>query len=175
MKIKRLIAAVVGVLLIGAGVASASIPGPDGTVFACRSISTGYLRVIDRDAGQSCNLSWETKVDLASPPNNTPFALQTYAKYKEVIVPAGTNHRSLITVEQTCDANDTTVNGGWTGIPLYANNDDLSFGLVIVSDGPGGVPAWQGWAVSAFNTSTEHDIRLIMYVTCTHGFNAGIR
>jgi hypothetical protein len=56
-------AAIVGALLLGGGIAYASIPSTDGTIAACRDLKTGTLRAIDSDLGQVCgkqeaSLSW---------------------------------------------------------------------------------------------------------------------
>jgi hypothetical protein len=54
-----LVAATVAALLVLSGVALASIPSSDGTIYSCVA-KDGGLRVIDVEAGQSCDKSKET-------------------------------------------------------------------------------------------------------------------
>jgi hypothetical protein len=49
------------VVVAGTGVAFGSIPGSDNSVTACVTSSTGAVRIVDVDAGQTCQTS-ETKV-----------------------------------------------------------------------------------------------------------------
>jgi hypothetical protein len=60
------VALAVGVLvLVGGGVAYATIPGSDGTISACYN-TLGQLRVVDSDAGQTCRRD-EKAVSLSAP------------------------------------------------------------------------------------------------------------
>jgi hypothetical protein len=59
-------AALVAMLVIGAGVAYASIPDQTGTIHGCYKTGDGKLRVIDTDAGETClqsevSLDWNQK------------------------------------------------------------------------------------------------------------------
>jgi hypothetical protein len=54
-----LVAATVAALLVLSGVALASIPSSDGTIYACVA-KDGGLRLIDAEAGQSCDKNKET-------------------------------------------------------------------------------------------------------------------
>jgi len=61
----------VAVAMVGGGIAYASIPNADGAITACYNKSSGQLRVIDADAGQSCKptenaLQWEQAADPVS-------------------------------------------------------------------------------------------------------------
>jgi hypothetical protein len=60
---KLVLGAVLGaaVVVSGAGVAFGSIPGSDNSVTACVTSSTGAVRIVDVDAGQTCQ-STETRV-----------------------------------------------------------------------------------------------------------------
>jgi hypothetical protein len=52
MRHKCIIAAAIGAILIGSGIAVASIPDSSGVIHAC--LKDAKLRVIDSDAGQTC-------------------------------------------------------------------------------------------------------------------------
>jgi hypothetical protein len=66
MRARRLLLALVGLTVVGVGssIAWASIPDEDGTIHACRHVTTGSLRVIDAET-TSCRpreaaLSWSS-------------------------------------------------------------------------------------------------------------------
>lgn len=58
------VAIIIAGTLVAAGVAFASIPGPDGTIAGCYLKSGGRLRVIDKQAGQKCT-SKEVAISLS--------------------------------------------------------------------------------------------------------------
>jgi hypothetical protein len=60
MRRKAIIAATLAVVLASvAGIAVASIPDSNGVIHGCRNLKSGALRVIDSEAGQTCDSKTE--------------------------------------------------------------------------------------------------------------------
>jgi hypothetical protein len=65
-RLVRVAAVAVGAVALSGGIAYATIPGTSGTISACYEKNTGYLRVIDAEAGRACAkvetpLSWNQR------------------------------------------------------------------------------------------------------------------
>ena len=63
-------------MLIGGGVAYATIPSSDGTISGCYDEGQGKLRLIDADSGEQCkkketSISWKTAARLVCPTGTT--------------------------------------------------------------------------------------------------------
>jgi hypothetical protein len=63
-------------VLVAGGIASAAIPGSDGTISGCYDKVSGKLRLIDSAAGQQCTknetpVSWQQSARLACPSGTT--------------------------------------------------------------------------------------------------------
>jgi hypothetical protein len=92
----RWIAAALAVVLVaGAGIAWAAIPGSDGVIHACYKDGTGALRVVD--TATDCR-SHETPIDLGGPshgyavgnPGDVTFSDPTSVSILKLGLPAGT-------------------------------------------------------------------------------------
>ena len=124
-------------------VTAATVPSPDGTISACRHAVTGELRVIDVDAGQSCQsrlelpLTWNQAGSPgpagpagaqgpAGPPG--PGITDTVARFKAELLSPG----ETTTVRATCPIGSFVTGGGF--FPLAV--DSIAQHMLILESQP---------------------------------------
>lgn len=127
---KRIAFVLAGLLVLASGaVALAAIPSADGTIHGCRKNSNGTLRVIDAEAGQTCQagetaLTWNQRGPAGPPgpagpsgpvgPQGPPGVGVAGYQFIEtsVNVPAGYSDPNGLTVNVSCPQGLEATGGG---------------------------------------------------------------
>lgn len=157
--------------------ATASVPDPDGKIYACRNTAAnGIVRVIDKQAGQTCSPSVEKPLNWnqqgvpgpigatgpQGPRGETgaqgPSRIDTYVVTVVEDVPVHTQ----ITLMANCNDNgyDRVLGGGFN----IGQNDNVFIATSQPSDAGG-----QGWRVDAYNNDT-HENTFYAYAICFRAF-----
>jgi hypothetical protein len=136
------------VIAVGAGAAFAVIPDStnDGTIHGCYQKNEGQLRVIDKDAGDSCRPS-EKPIEWSK--NGGP---QPRFYVREAQNGPNTTNNKLVNV--SCDAGDIATGGGTRitggGSPSASVQDLANYVALLESGTLGGQSAtWRGRAVES--------------------------
>jgi hypothetical protein len=127
------ILAAVTCAVVGAGVASATIPDSGGTIHGCYKKTNGNLTLIDTDKGATCQVSeagltWSQK-GAQGPPG--PQGVQGQQGQQGTTGPDGVDDYSIVTAQATtsggnatavasCPTGSTAVGGGFD-VPKSAN------------------------------------------------------
>lgn len=147
-----------------AGVGYAAIPSSNGVISACKD-SKGTLKVIDAEAGQTCNsnqqpLSWNQQGPAGA---QGPAGVTGY----EVVTAATGLGLQDKAYAAFCSDGKTPVGGG-----AWATNDDHNIidDVALSRSVPQwGTPASNGWAAAAFATGqVTEPWQLIVYAICAN-------
>src|SRR6266487_3613435 len=84
MRKPLVIAAIAVTLLATATVAVASIPDSQGVIHGCRDLKSGSLRVIDTDAGQTCDSKGEAALSWSQAGPAGPAGANGVSGYEQV-------------------------------------------------------------------------------------------
>jgi hypothetical protein len=142
-----LIAAITAAMLIGGGIAYASIPAADGTVNGCRKNTDGSLRAIDSAA--TCPNGW-TALNW-----NQPYTFYSVSNGPFNVPPAGGVIAAI-----GCNTGDQVVAGG-------ADNDHGATDLFMFMGGS--FPMADGrWQVQMTNTDQVNFHSFDIYAMCAH-------
>ena len=143
-----------------AGVGYAAIPGSNGVISACKD-SKGALKVIDAEAGQTCNanqqpLSWNQEGPAG--PQGAPGL-----SGREVVqAESGFSSTSTKSQHAFCPAGKMSIGGGAFVTNLDGNIRDEA---ALSRSMPGGTPS--GWGASAFEpVETAASWKLVVYAVC---------
>jgi hypothetical protein len=106
---KRLVLAIVIIVVAAAGVAYAAIPSSTGVISGCYSNRTGALRVIDAEAGMTCTsretpISWNQQGPPAQPPGPQAITVDCAAgeKVSDALAQSANAPSVTITIKGTC-------------------------------------------------------------------------
>ena len=159
---------VLGVMLI-AGIAVASIPGPDGVIHGCYKTSDGKLRVIDSSASCASGetaLAWNQTgpqgATGATGPQGTPGEQRYYDVSLSFTLPAGAGSGGGGARE--CDTGDVAVGDGYN----LAGSFDGNAGVVVDNFGVGTAIAGNPNQLSFHftNTADAGAVPITVSVTC---------
>jgi hypothetical protein len=150
-------------LTLAAGVSYGAIPGANGTISACKD-NKGSLKVIDAEAGQTCNgsqqlLSWNQQGTPGAPGANG------VSGYETVDVASALNSTGDKTVFAHCPSGKKALGGGG-GVygPWVGGAQVIIDGVGIVQDHPFND---DGWIVRASEfVPTDDNWYLFAKVTC---------
>jgi hypothetical protein len=151
----RVIASVVALLALSAGIAYATIPDASSQYHACVSSGTGQVRIIDHDVGDNCRASeqhvhWsqvgppgpQGEPGLQGPPGET--GPQGPAGPTNLVIREGPTSDSGGTSVASCNPGERATGGGGSAFGAALGNNGLrvSFPTPLVV---GGTPT--GWRV----------------------------
>jgi hypothetical protein len=149
-KLAAVLVAIIAAVLVGAGIAYASIPGPDGVIHACYKNSDGSLKAIDSAA--NCPNGY-TPLNWNQTGPQGPAGDLSGLEYVQAI--SANDASQFKTVVVTCPTGKVVVSGGgFTGGGSMALRD--SYAQFPVGGNPGDawtVTAWkpvddgQAWAL----------------------------
>jgi len=137
MKKLHILIAALAVAVVAGGVGYAAIPSADGTISACKD-STGALKVIDAEAGETCRAGQEllTWNQGAAHVLSNPISALASSAF---------NSTDKKVVMATCpDGTRAMSGGGWAAYP-YGNGEQLMPGVGISLSRSEG----NGWSVAA--------------------------
>lgn len=161
------IAALVGLaaLLVGAGIAVATIPDANGTVHACVKKNKGGVYVIDPGAGQSCGkdvaLDWNTAGATGPPGTAGPQGFDGFqgspgsSGYEKQRDQESTDGSGNGSAEADCPSGKVALAGGY----------ELTYGVVPLRSAP--TSDGSGWVVHV--TGTANSLFAAYAICATNG------
>ena len=164
MKRLHVLFAAAALLIVAAGAGYAAIPASNGTISACKD-NKGALRVIDAEAGQTCNTNQQ---------------LLTWNQHG----PAATAGREIVSAENlqqdgaafknaqaVCPSGKLAVGGGAQAYAVNADGSQaLPHGIALQGSAPiseaNGVSGWFAYARVIDPTTAEAAWRLTVHAIC---------
>jgi hypothetical protein len=140
MKRVLFVLAIVAALLVGGGIAYASIPGPDGVIHGCRKNTDGSLRVIDSTA--TCPNGWTALNWSQTGPQGPPGI----SGYEVVTVTESFADVSTGTAIAMCPAGKRVIGGGG-GTGHVADGGNTDYYAQLSESRPMYPPNVDGWYV----------------------------
>lgn len=140
--------------LAAVGVATGAIPGADGTITACHAkvSSVRYLRLIDKQAGESCKgqekqLTWNQKGPKGDPgPPGASGLGKVTVQTAGNTVPAGATGQ----VTASCPPGERAIGGGFVVV-----NDDADVRVLSSSTN---TTAPTSWAIGVHNAGATPEV-----------------
>lgn len=143
-------------LFVGAGIAWASIPGPDGVIHGCRKNTDGSLRAIDSAA--TCPSGWTELNWSQTGPQGPAGGVSGYEVVTADRIWPGGGGSASGTLEAACPTGKKVLGGGWRSQQLDSPNLLIHWSYPDVSNN------W--WSVRYTVTDAGAAFTLTSYAVC---------